>query len=430
MASEDEFPASAAEELQHAGFTIIPGPIAVDLLAGFAAAYDAAMASGDAPDLKVASTTTRLYDFVNRGVEFDDLYLYPPLLRASHHAIGGSFKFSSILGRTLRPHTAAQDLHVDIKRDSEDLPMVGFILMVDEFRYGNGATRSVLVSPDETGDASAHQSARAICARSIGATSISQGFRGVPIAASVLARHNEPGTEMSVFCLVHGSAQGPTGWKLLVAELQARGHDCICVDLPTDQPDSSATEYARRIGESIVGADRPTVVAHSASGLFLPLVPDHAQVDRLVYLASVIPLPGESFLSQVQKHPTTYRPDFLRVKPPIDDAVAQHYLFHDCSPDVIPWALSTLRMMYAKQAIIEQCPLEKWPPVPSSYIFCSEDRTINPGWWEAAARERLHTDPIRMESGHAPHVSRPKALAEILDSLTRTVDCAKSRAKI
>jgi pimeloyl-ACP methyl ester carboxylesterase len=151
--------------------------------------------------------------------------------------------------------------------------------------------------------------------------------------------------------------------------------------------------------------------------LFLPLVSDHVQVGRLVYLAAVIPLPSESFLSQVQKDPETYRPDFLRVKPPIDNITAQHYLFHDCSPDVIPWALSTLRMMYAKQAIIEECPLEKWPSVPSSYISCSEDRTINPDWWETAARERLKTDPIRIKAGHAPYVSHPEALAEILGAM-------------
>ena len=219
---------------------------------------------------------------------------------------------------------------------------------------------------------------------------------------------------MSVFCLVHGSAQGATGWDLLVAELQERGHRCICLDLPNDRPDASATEYAALIGAAIEGVDTPIVVAHSASGLFLPLVPNYAPVAKLVYLAAVIPSPGESFLSQVQKDPTMYQPDFLRVRPPVDAAVAQHYLFHDCAPDVLPWAVSTLRMMYAKQALIEKSPLEDWPEVPSSYISCSEDRTINPVWWEKAARERLHTTPILMEDGHCPHVSRPRELAEIL----------------
>jgi Phytanoyl-CoA dioxygenase (PhyH) len=138
-----QFPALAAKELQDAGFVVIPGPVAPERLAQFAAAYDATMDSGNGPDVKVARTTTRMYDFVNRGAEFDDLYIYPPLLEACRHVIGVPFKLSTILGRTLRPRSFAQDLHVDIKRDSEDLPMAGFILMVDEFRPDNGATRFV-----------------------------------------------------------------------------------------------------------------------------------------------------------------------------------------------------------------------------------------------------------------------------------------------
>ena len=38
---------------------------------------------------------------------------------------------------------AAQDLHVDVERDSKDLPMAGFILMIDDFRAENGATRFI-----------------------------------------------------------------------------------------------------------------------------------------------------------------------------------------------------------------------------------------------------------------------------------------------
>jgi hypothetical protein len=137
------WPALAAKELRDAGFVVILGPVSAERLQRFAAAYDAAMQSGNEADVKVARTTTRLYDFVNRGAEFDDLYVYPPLLEACRHVIRVPFKLSTVLGRTLRPHSAAQDLHIDIKRDSEDLPMVGFILMIDDFRPDNGATRFV-----------------------------------------------------------------------------------------------------------------------------------------------------------------------------------------------------------------------------------------------------------------------------------------------
>src|SRR5258708_2713250 len=111
---------------------------------------------------------------------------------------------------------------------------------------------------------------------------------------------------MSVFCLVHGSTQSPKGCDLLIQELTLRGHACICVDLPADQPEASATVYAQVIGAALRDVESPTVIAHSASGLFLPLVPDYARVARLVYLAAVIPQPGDSFLSQFKKSPDVY----------------------------------------------------------------------------------------------------------------------------
>ena len=32
---------------------------------------------------------------------------------------------------------------------------------------------------------------------------------------------------MTAFCLIHGSGQGPEGWKLLVHELEQRGHSVL-----------------------------------------------------------------------------------------------------------------------------------------------------------------------------------------------------------
>ena len=61
---------------------------------------------------------------------------------------------------------------------------------------------------------------------------------------------------MSLFCLVHGSAQSPSGWDLLIPKLKELGHDTVVVDLPTDQPDASATVYADRIADSFLPPDR------------------------------------------------------------------------------------------------------------------------------------------------------------------------------
>lgn len=222
---------------------------------------------------------------------------------------------------------------------------------------------------------------------------------------------------MSVYCLVHGSTQSPKGWDLLVSQLRILGHECICVDLPTDEPNASATRYAGVVGTALAGIKSATVVAHSASGFFLPLVPNYAPVDRLVYLAAVIPQPGKSILSQYRNAPEMMHPDWVGKDPTKDASLAMHFLFHDCSPEVAQWALSTLRLMNASGGMVEECPLRELPGLPSTYISCTQDRTINPVWWEQAARERLQTEPIQMVAGHAPHVSQPAQLAAILDSL-------------
>ena len=149
-------PAGAAGELFDAGFVVIPGPVAGGRLARLARAYDLAVAEADPADLSVGSTTTRVHGLVNRGPEFETLSTYGPILGACRRVIGRPFKLSSLLARTVRPHMPAQQLHVDFAADADGWPMVGFIIMVDDFRRDNGATRFVPgshkwpVAPSET----------------------------------------------------------------------------------------------------------------------------------------------------------------------------------------------------------------------------------------------------------------------------------------
>lgn len=135
--------AGAIQDLREVGFVVIPGPLTADRLAQLGAACDSAVAGATADELAVGSSTTRINDFVNRGPEFDWLYVYEPVLEACCRIIGQPFKLSTMHARTVRPYTQAQNLHVDIKREASAYPLLGFILMVDEFRADNAATRFV-----------------------------------------------------------------------------------------------------------------------------------------------------------------------------------------------------------------------------------------------------------------------------------------------
>ncbi len=133
----------AAAELLEQGFVVLPAAVAPERLEHLSEAYTLAMDSATGADIRVGTATTRVTDFVNRGPAFDEVYLFPPLLQACGLVIGGPFKLSSFQARTLRAGSPSQGLHVDVDRDSADWPLLGFILMVDEFRPDNGATRFV-----------------------------------------------------------------------------------------------------------------------------------------------------------------------------------------------------------------------------------------------------------------------------------------------
>jgi pimeloyl-ACP methyl ester carboxylesterase len=79
--------------------------------------------------------------------------------------------------------------------------------------------------------------------------------------------------------------------------------------------------------------------------------------------------------------------------------------------------MSTRLMFYAKRALEEPCPLSTWPAIPSTYVVCVDDRTITPKWQRKAARELLGVEPIELLGGHCPHVSRPKALVDVLEQV-------------
>ena len=100
-----ELSSAAASALHERGFVVLPGPVASTEMEHLTSAYDATVASASVHDVHTGGTTTRVNDFVNRGNEFDTLYVFPPLLEACCRTIGRGFKLSSMHARTLRTRT-------------------------------------------------------------------------------------------------------------------------------------------------------------------------------------------------------------------------------------------------------------------------------------------------------------------------------------
>jgi pimeloyl-ACP methyl ester carboxylesterase len=233
---------------------------------------------------------------------------------------------------------------------------------------------------------------------------------------------------MATFALVHGAGHGAWCWERLIPRLEALGHRALAMDLPCEDQAAGATRYAEVVDQAIGRVSAPVVVGHSLGGLTIPLVAARRPVRRLVYLCAHVPKFGQSLTDQVAADPSLYhqvaRTHPGRLTAPDgtatlrDAAAARDVFYHDCTPEDAAWAFARLR----PQAVAprnEPCPLGAWPATEPAYILCKEDRAISPAWSRRVARERLGVEPIELDGSHSPFLSRPSALAAVLDRLAR-----------
>jgi hypothetical protein len=219
--------------------------------------------------------------------------------------------------------------------------------------------------------------------------------------------------DLSDFVLIHSTGQSPTGWQRLVSALEQRGRCAHAVDLPTDEPELTTDDYAKIISRQVGGDGKPVVVAHSGSGVLLPAAARALDARHQVWLTAWVPDPDASFSEEVAQHANeAFNADWIGKDPMADATIAATFLYHDCDPRTLDWALTTRRLFVPIAAFNEHIPLSD--EISSTYIVATGDRTIRPDWQRRMARERLQIEPIEIPTGHCPNVSRPELLAELL----------------
>ena len=224
------------------------------------------------------------------------------------------------------------------------------------------------------------------------------------------------------FGLVHGAWHGAWCWARLVPELEARGHRVVALDLPREDPDAGLTRWAQVTADALADEDEVVLVGHSLGGAAIPLAARLLPVAHLVFLCALLPGPGASVTDRYRTEPvfapgfagnTATREDGASYWPDAEAVI--RCLFHDCAPDEAAWAAARLGPQSAATRL-EPWPADPLPDVDRTSILCRDDRCIDPAWSRSMSRELLGVEPVELDGGHSPFLSRPAALA---DALTR-----------
>jgi pimeloyl-ACP methyl ester carboxylesterase len=192
-------------------------------------------------------------------------------------------------------------------------------------------------------------------------------------------------------------------------ELRGRGHSTVAPDLPTDES-ATLTDYADVVLDAI---GRPeelvVVVGHSFGAFTAPLVADRLPAAGLVFVAGMVPKPGEA--------PAAWWGN-TGYSAAAHEQAADPYVayYHDVPKHLADKALRNERDHPTAAADAQPWPLDALPAVPTRVVLCTEDRFFPAAFMRQLARERLGLVPDEIESGHCLSLSRPKDLAAMLDA--------------
>ena len=221
---------------------------------------------------------------------------------------------------------------------------------------------------------------------------------------------------MATFVLIHGAGDVGWYWHLVEAQLRARGHDVVAPDLPSEDETKGLDETADAVVREIGDRRDLVVVGQSFGGFTAPLIAARLPVQLLVYLAAMVPAPGE--------RPADWWSNTGYAEAAKEQAATDGGLTGNPDPFIsfyngVPRELAEEAMSYergqseAYQA--EPWPLESHPDVPTKFILCKDDHFFPADLFRRIVPERLGIVPDEIPGCHCVALSHPKELADQLE---------------
>jgi pimeloyl-ACP methyl ester carboxylesterase len=245
----------------------------------------------------------------------------------------------------------------------------------------------------------------------------------VPLGAvwGELAMSGEQGVPRVV--LVHGAFGGAWCWDDTSEALSALGVESVSIDLPTIgegiDPSLDFHADAEYVREILDGLDGPVVLCGNPyGGVVITEASGGAQnVVRLIYLAAFM-------LDEQDEVPavllTSCTPEFLggfgfgeSGLATFDPDTAKDVVFDQAPTEVAQAAVDRFRPMALGLGSVTAVTAAGWRNIPSTYVVCSNDRSLQPDVQRRWAAQRA-TEMIEVPYDHCPQVSRPVEIAELL----------------
>jgi pimeloyl-ACP methyl ester carboxylesterase len=223
--------------------------------------------------------------------------------------------------------------------------------------------------------------------------------------------------------LVHGGFVDGSGWEDVYRILTKDGYNVSIVQNPT----SSLADDVAATKRVVAMQGRPVIlVGHSYGGVVITEAGNDPNVAGLVYIAAFAPDKGES-VSSLIKDPQPGAP-VPPILPPQDG-----YLLLDkakfgasFAADVtkekaefmansqVPWGVEALNGTISEPA---------WKTKPSWYLVATDDKMIPPPAQQFMSK-RAGSTVVEVKGSHAIYVSKPEAVAALIDKAARAVKVA------
>ena len=214
---------------------------------------------------------------------------------------------------------------------------------------------------------------------------------------------------MRTYLLVSGAGGDAWYWHRVVPLLEAAGHRAVAFDLPAGDDTAGLDAYVAAALAALgdpAEHDEVVVVGQSLGGFTAAVVADRVGAAGLVFVAAMIPQPGETS-GEWWTSSGWYE---VRGEDGIDD---ERDFLHDLPADVRA-ELLTKEFAQSERIFEDRFPLATLPAVPTRAIAAVDDRCFPLDFMERQIRDRLGIEPEHVPGGHLVALADPEALAALL----------------